>query len=345
MPANLTPEYEKAELRYRQAATDEERLAALQVMLSAIPKHKGTEKMQADLKRRISQVRHEEQKAAHGKGPDLFHVPRSGAGQVVLIGPPNTGKSSLLAATTHAAAKVADYPFSTVVPQPGIWDKDDLQIELVDTPPFTPEHMPTGLMGTIRNADMVCVVVEAGDAVLEQVEMVLGVVRAHGLTLRSVRRTQLPAADAGQRAGLVVVTKADLGGRETIKALRELYGGKEQAAERGGRNAGGSDSGAHLDVVGVSALTREGLNDWFRRMWELLAVIRVYSKEPGKPPDMHKPFIVPAGATVAELARQIHRDLPERMKFARLWGHSRFEGQQVHKTEPLRDKDVVEIHE
>jgi len=336
MPANLTPEYEKAELRYRQAATDEERLAALQLMLSAIPKHKGTEKMQADLKRRLSQLRQAEQKAAHGKGPDPFHIPRSGAGQVVLIGPPNTGKSSLLAATTHAAVKVAEYPFSTVLPQPGMWDKDDVQIELVDTPPLTFDHVPTGLMGTIHNADLVCVVVEAGDAALEQAELVLGILSARGLTLRSVPRSQLPAADAGQRAGLVVVTKSDLGGHETIATLRELYGGRTQVTE---------PPGAGLDVLGVSAQTREGLDDWFQRMWALLAMLRVYPKEPGKPPDMRKPFIVPVGATVVDLARQIHRDLPERMKFARLWGHSRFAGQQVHKTEPLRDKDVVEIHE
>ncbi len=121
MPANLTPEYEKAERRYRQATNDEERLAGLQEMFSTIPKHKGTEKMQADLKHRIAQLRREEQRTAHSKGPDPFHIPRGGAGQVVLVGPPNTGKSSLLAATTHAAAKVADYPFTTAVPQPGMW--------------------------------------------------------------------------------------------------------------------------------------------------------------------------------------------------------------------------------
>ena len=179
MPANLTPEYERAELHYRQATSDDERLAALQAMLSAIPKHKGTEKMQADLKRRISQLRREEQKAAHGKGPDPFHIPRSGAGQVVLIGPANTGKSSLLAATTHAEVKVAEYPFTTVVPLPGMWHKDDVQIELVDTPPITADHVPTGLMGTIRNADVVCVVVEAAESALDQAEMALGV-RARG---------------------------------------------------------------------------------------------------------------------------------------------------------------------
>src|SRR5512137_1545115 len=145
MPANLTPEYEKAELRYKQATSDEERLAGLQAMLSAIPKHKGTEKMQADLKRRISQLRREEQQTGHSKGPDPFHIPRSGAGQVALIGAPNCGKSSLLAATTHAAARVADYPFTTVLPQPGMWHQDDVQIELVDTPPLTEDHVPTGL--------------------------------------------------------------------------------------------------------------------------------------------------------------------------------------------------------
>ena len=327
MPANLTPEYEKAELRYRQATSDEERLAGLQAMLSAIPKHKGTEKMQADIKRRISQLRREEQKAAHSKGPDPFHIPHSGAGQVVLVGTPNTGKSSLLAATTHAAVKVAEYAFATVVPQPGMWHKDDVQIELVDTPPVTADHVPTGLMGTIRNADVVCAVVEAGEAGLEQAEMVMGLLSARGLVLCSRPRNELPAGDASQRPGMIVATKADLAPPGTTELLRELF------ASNG------------LEVISVSARTREGLDDWFQRLWRLLGMIRVYSKEPGRPADMHKPFVVPMGATVAELARQIHRDLPERMKFARLWGHSRFEGQQVHKTEPLRDKDVVEIHE
>jgi uncharacterized protein len=339
MPANLTPEYEKAELRYRQATSDDERLAALQVMLSAIPKHKGTEKMQADIKRRISQLRREEHKAAHSKGPDPFHIPRSGAGQVVLVGPPNTGKSSLLAATTHAPVKVAEYPFSTVIPQPGMWHKDDVQIELVDTPPVTADHVPTGLMGTIRNADVICVVVEAGEEALDQVEMVLGVLSAHGLALRSAPRNELPAGDSSWRPGLIVATKADLASSGMIAMLRDLY------AANGRQSADGPRSSDGLDVVGLSARTRQGLDDWFKRLWGLLAMIRVYSKEPGQPPDLHKPFVVPAGATVADLALQIHRDLPERMKFARLWGHSRFEGQQVHKTEPLRDKDVVEIHE
>ncbi len=332
MPANLTPEYEKAELRYRQASSDEERRVALQAMLSAIPKHKGTEKMQADLKRRISQLRREEQKSGHAKGPDPFHIPRTGAGQVVLIGPPNSGKSSLLRATTNADAKVADYPFTTVVPHPGIWFRDDVPIELVDTPAVTPEHVPAGLAGTIRNADVVGLVVEAGESTLEAIDQVIELLRARGLRLMSRPRNSLPPYDSGVRPGIVIINKADLAAAEAMSALRDLFSGLPK-------------DGTALDVVFVSARTGEGLDLLFNTLWQLLAMIRVYSKEPGRPPDLHKPFVVSLGATVADLARQIHRDLPETMKFARLWGHTRFDGQQVHKTEILQDRDVVEIHE
>ena len=330
MPANLTPEYERAERRYRQATSDEERLAALQEMLAAIPKHKGTEKMQADLKRRLSQLRKEEQQAAHGKGPDPFHIPRSGAGQVVLVGPPNTGKSSLLAATTNAEAKVAEYPFTTLVPQPGMWHKDDVQLELVDTPPLVAGHLPAGLMGTIHNADVVAIVAEAGEAALEQAEFTLGLLETRGLRLQSAPRPSLVAHDASWRPGLLVANKADLAAPEAIRDLAELYA---PPAERA------------LKVVAVSARERRGLDELFQALWELLALIRVYTKAPGHPPDLRRPFTLPLGSTVADLARLIHRDLPERMRFARLWGHSRFDGQQVHKTEPLQDRDVVEIHE
>ncbi len=326
MPANLTPEYEKAEQRYRQAASDEERLAALEEMLASIPKHKGTEKMQADLKRRLSQLRKVERKSAHGKGPDPFHIPKSGAGQVALTGPPNSGKSSLLAATTNAEVKVADYPFTTTVPQPGMWHRDDVQIELVDTPALTAEHVPVGLMGTLRNADLITVVVEAGDAALEQADMVLGALRERGLSLRSETRTMLAASAASVHPGLLVLNKAELGTSQTADTLRSLYCGE-------------------LELVSVSAQTKQGLDALFKRLWELLARVRVYSKAPGKPAEMRSPFTLPAGSTIADLARLIHRDLPETMKFARLWGHSRFEGQQVHKTEVLRDRDIVEIHE
>jgi len=326
MPANVTPEFEKAERRYREAATDADRIAALEEMLATIPKHKGTEKMQADIKRRLSQLRKEQQKIKHaGKGPDPFHIPKSGAGQVVLIGPPNTGKSSLLAATTHAPVKVAEYPYSTLLPQPGIWEKEGIPIELVDTPPIAPHHVPTGLLGTIRNADVVCVVVEAGVDAAEQVEATLAVLSERSLALRTIPANVRSFAEPSLKSGLILGNKADRAAPADVQALRELYA-------------------PGLEVLAVSTQTREGLDRLFERLWELLAVIRVYAKQPSKPPDLDKPFILPAGATVVDLARLIHRDLPAQMKFARLWGHTCFGGQQVHSSEPLQDRDIVEIH-
>lgn len=322
MPANLSPEYEKAEQRYRQATTADDQVAALQEMLSAIPKHKGTEKMQADLKRRLSQLRREKQKSGPGKGVDPFHIPKTGAGQVVLTGPPNTGKSSLLTATTGAHAKVAEYPFTTTLPQPGMWRRKGVQLELVDTPPLTADHVPPGLLGTLRGADALCVVAAAGNAALEQIDGVLTVLSARGLTLRSVPRNQL---EPGQLSGLIVLNKADQQSPDATELVRDLYAGA-------------------LDPVCVSAVTGQGLDGWFDRLWHLLALIRVYPKHPGAPPDRESPFALPLGSTVADLARRIHRDLPDTMKFARIWGSSRFDGQHVHKTEPLRDEDIVEIH-
>jgi ribosome-interacting GTPase 1 len=331
MPANLTPEYEKAELRYREAVSDEARLAALQEMLGAIPKHKGTEKMQADLKRRLSALRKTQQESSHSKGPDPFHIPKSGAGQVVIIGPPNVGKSSLLAATTHAGPKVAEYRFTTTVPLPGMWQHDDVQIELVDTPALTPEHIVPGLLGTIHGADVIGVMVEAGDSALEQTDTVLGILDERGLRLRSALGQALQPGDARECPGLIIANKTDVASPGSLEALRSLY------SSTGGQ--------ARLDVVAISTRLRLGLDELFHSLWDLLGRIRVYAKEPGQPPDLAKPFVLPRGATVADLALQIHRDLPERMKFARLWGHSRFEGQQVHKTEVLQDRDAVEIHE
>jgi len=326
MPANLTPEYEKADQLYRAASTDEERLDALRAMLSAIPKHKGTEKMQADIKRRISQFRKLQAKKGRTKGYDPFHIPKSGAGQVVLIGTPNVGKSMLVAATTNASVKVTDYPFATALPVPGMCTYQDVKIELVDTPPVTAGHIPGGLVSTIRMADVLCIVIDAASDPLEQAEIVLGLLADKGLVLKSVPRNELDPADRNQHSAIIAANKADAAPPENISTLRELY-------------AGGPD------IFAISAADGEGLAELIARFWELLAVVRVYTKLRGKPADYDKPFTLRSGATVEDLAREVHRELPEKMKFARIWGDGRFDGQQVHRTEVLRDRDVVEIHE
>ena len=183
MPANLTPQYYEAEEKYRKASTPEDKIAALQEMLATIPKHKGTEKLQADLKRRLSQLREESQQKKKAKSTyNPFHVEKQGAGQVVLTGYPNTGKSALVATLTRAKVKVADYPYTTTIPAAGMMPYEDILIQLVDTPPFTADNVPAGLMGTLRNADLLLITIDLSSGeCLEQLEASLSLLEERGV--------------------------------------------------------------------------------------------------------------------------------------------------------------------
>ena len=325
MAANLTPQYEKAEAKYKAATTDEDRLAALQEMLAEIPKHKASEKMQAELKRKISVTRKAMASAPAAKGVvDHFHVPKGGAGQVVLVGAPNVGKSSLVAVTTNASVKVAEYPYTTAIPAPGMWPYEDVQIQLVDTPPMTADAVPSGLMGTVRQSDAIGIMVDASTDPMEQAEMMMSILQERGLKLRSLPRNEM-LEDLTQYPTLLIVNKVDIAPPENLEILRELFGEK-------------------LEIMPISTASGEGLAALAKRLWQLLAVIRIYTKEPGKPCDKEKPYILPIGSTLEDLAREIHRDLPDIMKFARIWGDGRFDGARVPREEELHDKDVVEIH-
>ena len=364
MATNVSPDYIRAEEKYRSAQNDPDRLAALQEMLSTVPKHKASEKLQADLKTRISVLRKAvANKPAAKAGPvDLFHVPRGGAGQIVLVGAPNSGKSSLVGAVTSAQVKIAPYPYTTVTPLPGMWKWQDVQLQLVDTPPMTADHVPSGLMGTLRAADVLAIVVDASGELLEEAEAVIGILNQRGLepatvpasALKEAAREQLdlppladdsaaeeeggpqppvravgdPARAAGRRTrvpAVIVAAKADAAAAGNIDTLREIYAGR-------------------LEVLPVSATVPAGFEELGAKLWELLSVIRIYTKEPGKPVDKERPYTLPQDSTIDDLCRLIHKDLPEKFKFARIWGEGRFSGQQVHLTEALRDKDTVEVH-
>jgi ribosome-interacting GTPase 1 len=311
MPANLTPQYYDAEEAFKKAVTVEEKIAALEEMLAVIPKHKGTEKIQADLKKRLSKLREEGQRKNKTARADPFFVEKQGAGQVALFGFPNTGKSALVSAMTRARPKVAEYPFSTTVPLAGMMPYEDIFIQLIDTPPITREIIPPGLAGTLRNADALLVLVDAAsDECLEQLEFCLQYLNDKKLK-------------PGRR--LVLATRSDLpGSRDNIEIMREL-------------------GPAGLEILPVSAITGTGLEALKEKIYAILEIIRIYTKVPGKEPDLKTPFILPKGSTVLELAASIHRDLPRMMKNARVWGSARFEGQSVMRDYLLQDRDIVEI--
>jgi hypothetical protein len=328
MPANLTPQYRAAEERYRAATDPDEKLAALREMLAVMPKHKGTEKLQADLKQRIAKLAHQREGHGGAKRTTFDHVAREGAGQVVLVGPPNSGKSSLLAALTRAEPAIAAYPFTTHVPQPGMMPFEDVMIQLVDTPAIAAEHTPPWLPGLVRSGDLALLVVDLAEpALLEQVEFTLArlaqsrvqlVAPAAAVSFDDHAVAPVRTLVAGNRAELA---DAEVG----LALLAELLDGR-------------------LPIRPVSAVSRSGLAELGRELFTLLGVIRVYAKEPGKPADRERPFVLKQGATVADFAANIHRDLVSHLRFARVWGAHTFDGQTVHHDHPLADRDVVELH-
>lgn len=334
MPANLTPDYFKAEEWYRSASTNEEKILALEEMLAVMPKHKGTEHLQADLKRKLSQLKDAatQQKKA-GKHVDVFHVPPTGAGQVVLLGTPNSGKSAILAALTNAKVTVADFPFATHAPVPGMVRYEDVQIQLVDMPPITADYIAPGQVGTYRNCDLIAIVVDLSQDVEEQLLILLDFLETRkllaGAETPTVDGQACPEQGRGGnvlgRKAFCLCTKADIAADGAFELAKK--------------------SCEHpLEFVTISTETGEGLDAFRKYLFDKLAIIRVYAKPPGKPADMNDPFTLPAGATVHDLARTIHRELAEKLKSAKCWGTGVYDGQNVQLTHVLHDKDIVELH-
>ena len=323
MPANLTPQYHDAEERFKAASSHDEKLAALREMIALLPKHKGTEKLFADLKKRLAKLESEVEHAAHGgRRADPGHVKREGAGQWVLLGEPNAGKSSLLAALTHAHPEIGEYPFTTRAPQPGMMPFEEVQVQLVDTPAVAEGHTEPYLTNLVHNADGVLLVLDVtADDGEAAAKLLLDLLERS----RVWPRVRPVPADAppflAVRPVIALGNKSDLDDGTFAQIAREAIG-------------------KDLPFHPVSALSGQGLDELKPLLYRELRRVRVFAKEPGKKPDHERPFVLKRGATVFELAGQIHKDLAARFRFARVWGSAKFEGQQVDRDHPLADRDV-----
>ncbi len=330
MAVNLPPHYHDAEARYKKAQTPEDKLVALKEMWVILPKHKASEKVQAELKTKISELTDQIEQAKAGPkkaAPGTFKFPRQGAGQIVLVGPPNAGKSSLIAKLTKATPAVAPYPFTTREPVPGMMDHEDVRVQLIDLPPITADHYDSFITDLTRAADACVLFLDLADddgpaateAVIER--------------LRAARRELVPPGSAAPDdpaiyalPTILLASKAD---DEAADIRLELA-----------REAFATRFPIHL----ISAESGSGLSELRQTLYDMLGVIRIYTKQPGKPADMTSPFTCPIGSTVAELAGRVHRDLEETVKTARIWGSGAFDGQTVGRDHVLQDKDVVELH-
>jgi ribosome-interacting GTPase 1 len=325
MPANLTPEYFKAEKWYKSATTNEEKILALEQMLAVMPKHKGTDHLKADLRRKLSKLKDAGTQKKGGSHVDIFHVPRGGAGQIVLLGAPNCGKSSILAALTNAKVNVADFPFATGGPVPGMVTFEDIQIQLVDMPPITADYIAPGQVGTYRNCDLIAIVIDLSGDVVEQLGICMDFLESRKLLIDAETPSSDDQGNALVKEAFCICTKSDIAEAGALESLRQLC--------------------EHpLQFVEISAVTGSGLEELAGMFYRLLKIIRVYAKPPGKPADMTEPFTLPAGSTVMDLATQIHRELAEKLRTAKIWGTGVYDGQNVQRNHVLNDKDIIELH-
>jgi small GTP-binding protein len=329
MAVNLPPQYHEAEAEYKKARTPEDKLTALKKMWVLLPKHKASEKVQAILKTKISEIS-DELETAKAAGPKKsatnFKIPKQGAGLILFLGGPNGGKSSLLRKLTKATPEVAPYPFTTREPVPGMMDWEDVRLQLIDMPPITADFYENYFTDFTRSADAVALVVDLGDddgpfaveTVLEQLK-----------NRRRILVNQLPEGDDDPTVyhvkTLLIANKIDAeGAADRLEIFKEMIGDR-------------------FPILTVSTETGEGIEELRALLFKRLGLMRIYGKQPGKPADMTSPFTIPEGGTVLDFAEQVHSDLAEGLKSAKVWGSAQYDGQTVKRDHVLQEKDVVEL--
>jgi len=331
MPANLPPDYFEAEKRYRSAKSSDDKIQALKEMYSIMPKHKGTDKLQADIKKRIAKHKdeHETGKAKGGhRKSGLDSIEREGASQVLLVGPPNAGKSSIVEAVTNAIPEVADYPYTTSKPLPAMMPYEDIQIQLIDLPPVTSDYLKHWAVSLMRNTDAILIVVDVNKNPLEEVESLIELLNGRKVSLIGGEPPEVDEfSPIAYKKTMVIANKTDIeGGWERVEVLKESLSGR-------------------FVVLPFSCYNDDLIPGLARSLYEFLDLIRVYTKAPGKKADLAQPYVLPRGSRVIDLAYQVHRDLVERLKYAKVWGSGKFDGQNVQKDYEMEDRDVVELHQ
>ena len=330
MPTNLPPDYYTVEKRYQAATDPSEKAELLEEMLSKIPKHKGTDHLRADLRRKLSRLKASggSKKGASRQG-SAYNISKEGAGQIVVIGPSNVGKSALVASNTNASPEVSEVPFSTWGPTPGMMVIENIQVQLIDTPPLNLEHIEADLFNLIRKADLLLIMVDLQADPEQQLEETISILKDHRI---------IPAHLADPADGelarryflkpcLVLANKCDdAQGDENFEIFRQLLE-------------------SECPMMPISVQVTRNIEALKQAIYQKLGIMRVYSQAPGEQAKMHLPFVMPIGSTVEEFAAKVHQDFAKNMKSARVWGPSAaFEGQTVSREHILQEGDIVELN-
>ena len=246
---------------------------------------------------------------------------------MVLIGPANAGKSQILTSLTNATPEVAAYPYTTSKPLCGMMPFENIQIQLVDTPPIGAEFMEPWLAGIIRNAELVALVVDLGsEAMLKETLAVSKKLEGYKILLETEEGETNPSDGIAHKKTIILGNKSDLPLFQTnLNTLKGSYGQR-------------------LPIFHLSAKERNNIEELRQYIFDALKILRVYTKTPGKKADFEDPVILKVGSTLLDAAKEIHKDFSRNLKFARVWGEGVFDGQKVQKDFILKDGHVVEFH-
>ena len=330
MPANLPPQYYELEREFRKETDPPEKLRLAKELLAIMPKHKGTDKLQADLKAKISKLKKQIESGGkkHGAhhGDPHTHIEKQGAAQIILIGPPNSGKSSLLASLTNARPLITDYPYATHEPLAGMMEYETVQFELVDTPPISEEQLDISVLNLVRQADLIAVVADIATSNFEKPLKIVfdRLVDKKIILTPKIDETRIEAGFCHKKTLIAAHKFHEENGESGLKSIRQLY--------------------PDYKIVPTSIIDDDSLLALKAAIFEALEIIRVYTKRTGHEVEYKDPIILPVGSTVDEAAKAIHKDFAYKLQFARVWGHGKFEGQRVKNNYVLSDKDVIEFH-
>jgi ribosome-interacting GTPase 1 len=323
VPANLTPQYHEAEKNFRNAKTIQEKIAWLEEMLAVMPKHKGTDHLRAELRTKIANLTNSTDKKA-ATAHSTTKIEKAGAAQVAVIGPPNAGKSQIVSAITNAKPTVAAYPYTTQNATPGMMLFENVQIQLVDTPPLGEQPPEWWLLNIMRRADALMIVVDLSQDALAQADALIKVLQEKNIGLGKNPDLDDVESVVNYKKALIVANKMDMDVDGIgYMLLQERFNGK-------------------VPTIAVNATGN--LDELKKQVFILLDVIRVYTKEPGTKPEMTEPIVLEKGGTVEMAAASIHKSFAQRLKYARVWGSGKFDGIQVKRDHVLQDGDIIELH-
>ncbi len=328
MPANLPPQYFEKEKELKKARTPQERVAILEELLAIVPKHKGTEKLQALLKTKIAKLRVQSQKSPAGaRHTATFQVEKTGAGQVIFIGSPNTGKSSIIKSLTNAHPDIGDYPFTTRLPSPAMMPYENIQIQLVDMPPITQEYFEFWQAELIKGADAALLVLDLSlDDPAEDFLTLLAKLEEKRIELIPKEHPIPPDKQQFKKKTIIIANKYDHPRAE--ENLEEIKGFIDP----------------EFTLIPVSIFQENTLEHLREQIYIILDIIRVYSKIPGKKVDHHDPYVFKKGCSLIDMAKAVHKDFAQKLKYARIWGKNKYQGQKVNRSYILEDEDIIELH-